>query len=151
MSIACRSGNHCLPADPILNQGFAFARCTRCGRDLLRAAGTWRAPPRGFRIVWKDTAADDGNDPDQLAFELKPPVRALVAPLPSLRRGPRARLGGAADLVASALRLGAWHFSAAARLWLKSALAPRRRVRLIAFSARWPTFSSHRPPEPVDF
>lgn len=136
MSIFCLSGNHWLPADPILNQGFAFARCTRCGRDLLRAAGTWRAPPKGFRIVWKDTGPEDAADPAQLAFELAPPVRALVAPLPSLRRGPRARLRGAADLAASALRLGAWHFSAAARLWLKSALARRRRVRLIAFAAR---------------
>lgn len=137
MSIACRSGNHCLPADPILNQGFAFARCTRCGRDLLRAGGSWREPPRGFRIVWKGSAAAAaGADPAQLAFDLAPPARALVAPLPGLRRGPRARLRAAADLVASGLRLAAWHASAAARRWLKSALAPRRPVRLITFSGR---------------
>ncbi len=138
MPIACRSGNHSLPADPILNQGFAFARCTRCGRDLMRAAGAWREPPKGFRIVWKDAAAaaEDGADSAQLAFDLAPPVRALVAPLPAVRRGPRARLRGAADLVASALRLAAWHVSGAARVWLKSALAPRQSVRLIGSSGR---------------
>jgi hypothetical protein len=35
------------------NAGHHFARCTRCGGDLVEADGRWSTAPKGFRIIWK--------------------------------------------------------------------------------------------------
>lgn len=121
MPVACLSGNHQLPSNPIWNQGFAFSRCTRCGRDMMRSHGRWRRAPRGFRIVWKRRTAAK-SDPAQLAFDL-PPVRDPVAPVPPAPRRRRARLVAAVDLAGAALRLAAWQAAEAARTWLKTAPA----------------------------
>ena len=135
MSIFCLSGTHLLPADPVANQGFTFARCTRCGRDLMRLGNAWRRPPRGFRIVWKGGEVRRSDDPAQLAFALVEPVRTLVAPLPAAPRSRRGRLWGAADLIGAALRLAAWHLIEAFRAWLNAPLKRRRPLRRISIAA----------------
>lgn len=132
MSFACLAGNHAPNPNPVLNQGFAFARCTRCGRDMMRSHNAWRRAPKGFRIVWKRRPATK-PDPAQLALDLSAPVRDPAAPIPAAPRRPRARLRAATDLAAAALRLAAWQVAASARGWLKPAPArPRRRTLRIA-------------------
>jgi len=53
-SIRCSLGWHA-PARPLRwNDGFYFARCRRCRRDLVRTAfGRWEVP-QGYRVVWRD-------------------------------------------------------------------------------------------------
>jgi hypothetical protein len=42
------------PGEKIIrNGGRAFARCARCGVDLIETDGQWRTPPKGARIVWR--------------------------------------------------------------------------------------------------
>jgi hypothetical protein len=54
------------------NNGYSFARCARCGRDLVREpGGKWREP-RGYRVVWRtledaEARGDWFRRPDRLA------------------------------------------------------------------------------------
>lgn len=41
------------PGDEIWNEGYFFTRCTRCGRDMMRADGPWRTVPSKYRVVWR--------------------------------------------------------------------------------------------------
>ena len=52
MSLLCRLGRHRPHGIPRWNDGFYFARCGRCGRDLVRTAFEGWHEPRGFKVVW---------------------------------------------------------------------------------------------------
>lgn len=52
LPLLCALGRH--RTDPLAqwNDGYYFARCKRCGHDLVRTAfGDWTIP-RGYRVVW---------------------------------------------------------------------------------------------------
>lgn len=57
MSILCSILGHSRPAEkPIWNDGYFFARCGRCGDDIVRRGQSraWRDVPKGHRISWRD-------------------------------------------------------------------------------------------------
>lgn len=55
MPLLCRLGAHRPGNAPVWNHGFYFARCRRCGTDLVRTTYSgWRAP-RGYRVSWQTT------------------------------------------------------------------------------------------------
>ena len=61
MSIACSFLGHSPSSKPILNDGYCFSTCSRCGSDLLEDDERgWVPPPKGYRVVWKrrDPPAD---------------------------------------------------------------------------------------------
>jgi len=72
-SIACALRGHKPRAEQIENRGLVFARCRRCGADLVRKAGEWQAVPKGYRIVWPKAKAP---------AEAAPTAAPEVAPLP---------------------------------------------------------------------
>jgi hypothetical protein len=50
----CAVGGHLAEPGATWNHGYAFSRCRRCGREIVRSLfGRWRLPPRGFRVVWR--------------------------------------------------------------------------------------------------
>jgi hypothetical protein len=52
-SLRCGLGWHAPESLACWNDGYYFARCRRCGLDLVRTAyGRWHGP-RGFRVVWR--------------------------------------------------------------------------------------------------
>ncbi|HEX5183954.1 MAG TPA: hypothetical protein VFW19_12495 [Allosphingosinicella sp.] len=55
MDILCRAGRHSRGAHaPVWNNGYWFSSCERCGCDLVRrGGGRWRAPPKGYKVVWR--------------------------------------------------------------------------------------------------
>jgi hypothetical protein len=53
MSLACLIGKHRVRPTATRNQGLYFSRCARCERDMVRSLASWRAVPRGFRVVWR--------------------------------------------------------------------------------------------------
>lgn len=53
MSIFCSVGGHRPSEQRIRNAGHHFARCTRCGADLVEVDERWSTAPAGFRIIWK--------------------------------------------------------------------------------------------------
>ena len=54
LAFKCRFKGH-VPGDRIVrNAGHGFARCTRCGADIVETDGKWSVPPKGARIVWTD-------------------------------------------------------------------------------------------------
>ncbi|MGY4395711.1 hypothetical protein ACVWZA_000872 [Sphingomonas sp. UYAg733] len=66
MSLRCHLLSHALALDVRINQGFAFGRCRRCGRDMIRSAKArpateWRSVPSGFRVVRGPHAVPGGN------------------------------------------------------------------------------------------
>lgn len=55
MRLLCALGRHRPEPWPRWNAGYYFARCRRCGRDLVRTAyGDWGIP-KGCRVVWQTT------------------------------------------------------------------------------------------------
>lgn len=52
MSLLCRLGRHRPRGIPRWNDGFYFARCEQCGRDLVRTAFEGWHEPRGYKVVW---------------------------------------------------------------------------------------------------
>ena len=60
MTLLCNLAGHAPAPVDLVNQGFAFSRCRRCGDDLIRSAAVptarWTAVPEGFRVAWR--AAD---------------------------------------------------------------------------------------------
>lgn len=53
MSVTCRMIGHRVDGPGIWNEGYYFATCQRCGRDLLRTDGAWSPVLRGYRVRWK--------------------------------------------------------------------------------------------------
>jgi CheY-like chemotaxis protein len=51
--ITCAVRGHAPGAEQIANAGVVFARCRRCGADLVRKSGDWQPVPNGFRVVWR--------------------------------------------------------------------------------------------------
>lgn len=134
MSIACLAGNHSVYPRAIPNQGFEFTRCTRCGRDLLRAGRGWRDAPPGFRIVWRG-GTRRGAESGQLAFDLARPGHPSAVPVPPPPRRRRRRWRTAADLAGSALRLAASEAAEAVRAWLRRANAEPRPQPILRLTA----------------
>ena len=59
LPLTCRLFGHAPDPFPRWNEGYYFARCRRCGTQLVRTAyGRWQPPPRGFRIVWSTVRPD---------------------------------------------------------------------------------------------
>jgi len=53
MSMTCSLRGH-RPSAPLgRNQGFEFARCTACERDLIRTHVHWVALPSQLRVTWR--------------------------------------------------------------------------------------------------
>lgn len=51
------------------NDGYYFARCRRCGRDLVRTAyGRWQVP-RGFRVVWDPSRPENAVSAELVPIE----------------------------------------------------------------------------------
>lgn len=68
LPLLCALGWH--RTDPLAqwNDGYYFARCKRCGHDLVRTAfGDWTVP-RGYRVVWA-TDPPSGALPARLMLE----------------------------------------------------------------------------------
>jgi hypothetical protein len=96
----CRIQGHG-PGEPIVeSHGRRFARCARCGADLIESEGGWQTPPRGMRIAW--AALDDGatgedpteqrsSDGERRKGEDRRKNRG--APLPGFLRGRERRSG----------------------------------------------------------
>jgi hypothetical protein len=64
MTLLCRVLAHRIALPVSDNQGFAFSRCRRCGRDMIRSGGSqkssdWRKVPAGFRVVWSGGASQE--------------------------------------------------------------------------------------------
>lgn len=56
LPLLCALGRH--KTDPLVqwNDGYYFAKCRRCGLDLVRTTfGGWTVP-RGYRVVWQEDA-----------------------------------------------------------------------------------------------
>lgn len=59
MKLLCALGRHRPEPWPRWNAGYYFARCKRCGRDLVRTAyGDWGIP-KGCRVVWQTTPPEN--------------------------------------------------------------------------------------------
>ena len=90
MSITCALFGHSASGKIIRNAGNSFTACARCKDDLVEVDGKWINAPTGFRVVWKDRAADTAQP---LPAALPPPEPVLdlteLAPPPPLK--PRAR------------------------------------------------------------
>lgn len=89
LPLLCRLGRHEPGGLAHWNDGYYFARCRRCGHDVVRTAyGRWTIP-RGFRVIWgphppRDAPAarlfpvDGPPAPvgDRVEFPIAEPVRA---------------------------------------------------------------------------
>lgn len=82
MSLLCRLGGHEAGAGEIYNGGYYFARCRRCGEDMIRSGAAWRMVPPGHRVVWAGGCRRHSLEPD-LAGVL--PVLHRDANLPAVR------------------------------------------------------------------
>lgn len=52
--LLCAVGGHVAEAGATWNNGYAFSRCRRCEREIVRSLfGRWRLPPSGYRVVWR--------------------------------------------------------------------------------------------------
>jgi hypothetical protein len=135
MPISCLAGRHA-PGPEVLNQGFAFCRCTRCGRQMIRSHNVLTGVPGGFRVVWRRAAAPAAEvDAAQLALDLAAPRRALVAPIPAPARRRRGALFAGLDLAVAALRLLGEQLGEGLRAWVKALLSARPRRRLLRLRA----------------
>lgn len=53
MSLSCFIQGHFASEEQVWNRGYSFAKCRRCGCDMIRSDGGWDIVPRGHRVVWK--------------------------------------------------------------------------------------------------
>jgi hypothetical protein len=122
MPFSCAGAGHVPASPPVRNQGFEFACCRGCGRDLVRSRGAWRTVPRGFRVVWRQRPPAEAASAAQLLLNLPASGRSLaVLPRPAPRRR---RVAAAAEAVAISARGLAGALAERLRAWLKSLLAP---------------------------
>src|SRR3954470_16535074 len=78
MGNKCISGSHSPSSRITRNQGFEFAQCRHCARDLIRSNRSWKTVPEGFRVVWRGADQVLSEDPSQLLLNLPPVGRALT-------------------------------------------------------------------------
>lgn len=121
--LSCAVGRHRAGSRRVRNQGFEFGGCGACGRDLVRSRGSWRAVPKGFRVVWRREAGPQAVlSAAQLLLDLPASGRALA-----LTRAPERRKNRAAAAT-ELLALGAHCLASAIadriRAWMKSPRAP---------------------------
>jgi hypothetical protein len=53
MSLSCALRGHEAGAGEVYNGGYYFARCRRCGLDMIRSGAAWQKVPSGHRVVWR--------------------------------------------------------------------------------------------------
>lgn len=128
MRRSCVAGRHDAGPRRVRNQGMEFGRCRGCGRDLVRSRGTWRSVPKGFRVVWRRSAAGETEtSAAQLLFDLPANGRALaLAAMPARKRG---RAAAALELAALGARGLAGALVDRLGRWVKAFLAPRPAAR----------------------
>jgi len=109
-TFACFFGRHTPSPGEIRNQGFAFTRCRRCRRDLVRAGSAWRSVPKGFRIVWRPgkRAQAEQNAAQSLLGASLAPGRALTVIEPN--EGWRSMLA-LVGLTGAGLRMLLWRLA----------------------------------------
>lgn len=77
ISLRCALGWHAPEQTPRWNDGYYFARCRRCGCDLVRTSfGQWHVP-RGYRVVWSAVRPEGAAT---AALEPAPPAEAQDRP-----------------------------------------------------------------------
>ena len=64
MSILCGLGGHEAAPAETYNSGYYFSRCRRCRCDMIRSGASWRAVPRGHKVVWKGGCHSHSMEPD---------------------------------------------------------------------------------------
>lgn len=122
MRLHCIAGQHVAAPGEVLNQGFGFSHCSRCGRAMIRSSREWRTVPRGFRVVWRHGIPRQTEvSATQLLFDLPSTGRSLT--LPGASRGSRLR-----EIFAILLMTTQFLAETAIgwlRDWRKSLLSPR--------------------------
>jgi hypothetical protein len=87
VKLLCSIGGHSPSEQRIRNAGNHFARCTRCGFDLVENDGRWSTAPKGFRIIWKSVPRE-AEPVLELQDEFVPePEEAENMAAPQERRG----------------------------------------------------------------
>ena len=64
MSILCALGGHEADQAEVYNSGYYFSACRRCRADMIRSGASWRAVPRGHKVVWKGGSHSHSIEPD---------------------------------------------------------------------------------------
>lgn len=64
MSLLCALGGHEAAPGEVYNGGYYFARCRRCGDDMIRSGAAWRMVPKGHRVVWAGGCRRHSVEPD---------------------------------------------------------------------------------------
>lgn len=64
MSILCALGGHEADSGETYNSGYYFSSCRRCRADMIRSGASWRAVPRGHKVVWKNGCHSHSLEPD---------------------------------------------------------------------------------------
>ena len=82
MSLLCALGGHEAGAGEVYNGGYYFARCRRCGRDMIRCGAAWQMVPNGHRVVWRSGRGRHSLEPDLSAVL---PVLHRESNLPAVR------------------------------------------------------------------
>ncbi|HEX6374767.1 MAG TPA: hypothetical protein VFZ91_03500 [Allosphingosinicella sp.] len=82
MSLLCAMGGHEAGGGEVYNGGYYFARCRRCGRDMIRCGAAWQMVPSGHRVVWRSGRHQHSLEPD---FAGVLPVLHRDANLPAVR------------------------------------------------------------------
>lgn len=81
MGFHCITGQHVAAPGEVINQGFGFSHCGRCGRAMIRSSREWRVVPRGFRVVWRRGAPRrTAANAAQLLLNLPSNGRSLALP-----------------------------------------------------------------------
>lgn len=90
MSLLCSLGFHVPDGIPRWNDGYYFASCRRCGRDIVRTAFEKWHEPVGYKVVW---SAEPPEDRPEITVVPVEAVASLVeraaepAPEPNLPQG----------------------------------------------------------------
>lgn len=96
MSLVCRLKGHDPSPDEVCNGGRCFTRCRRCGADLVKEEDGWQPVPKGYRVVWKDSAGEPTKAapavpvPEPPPAAPPPPAPAPPPPAPPVRAAPAA-------------------------------------------------------------
>ncbi|HEY0131727.1 MAG TPA: hypothetical protein VGB57_10005 [Allosphingosinicella sp.] len=95
MSLLCRLGLHRPRGIPRWNDGFYFATCERCGRDLVRTVFQRWHVPKGYRVVWSDRAPASRPEVALIPEESERSNSGVPQAPPEIARGSDAESAGA--------------------------------------------------------